>query len=140
MEIYLLLLIPLGVWYLYQVAQNSSVSIDPIIGRWHMTGMISGWVLSKTPASQLDYNEYYDFKANGTFLKNRSTVKENATGKYIIRKLTDGTYMELIFDNKNSELHECLSENEWLKLDDDGKLNTGSLPCDGLGYQYERQD
>ncbi len=126
--------------YLFACELEKGMSVEDqsdIVGKWQLSEMISGWTAEVTPASQLDYNQYFIFNSDGTFLKNRSNG-QSASGTYSIKELTSETYVEVTFNKPNSELLESCSSKEYLRLTDDHKLNGGSLPCDGPGLNYTK--
>jgi len=109
---------------------------DGLTGTWKLTEVVSGWTNTTTPASELDYEEFYQFKSNKRMKKLRSTGEE-AEGTYEVKELSDGTYIEIIYDNPDNDLKESCGGNEFLRVTD-GQLQGGSLPCDGPGLTYEK--
>lgn len=105
-----------------------------IIGIWKLDEVTNSWSMDKTPAADLDYEEYYEFRADSTVRKYRSDGEE-ALGTFTVKELSDGRYFEISYNDPDTELKESCSENEFLKIEDD-KLKGGSLPCDGPGLSY----
>jgi len=107
-----------------------------LTGRWQLVEVISGWTNETTPASTLDYKEYYDFGADSTVRKYRNTGEE-ALGNYTVEDKSDGIYIKIIYNDPTTDLKATCGEHEFLRWEK-GKLYGGSLPCDGPGLNYEK--
>ena len=67
-------------------------SSNALVGKWQLDRMVAGWTNTVTPGDQLDFESYYEFRADGTFKKYYSTGEE-ASGTYQQQEKEDGTYL-----------------------------------------------
>lgn len=105
-----------------------------VVGQWQLKEVVSGWTNQTTDASELGYEEFYEFRPDSTMRKFRSNGA-SASGIYSIQNLSDGKYLEVVYDDEKTDLKESCGGNEFLKIEN-GNLFGGSLPCDGPGLNY----
>ena len=112
--------------------------------RWELTAM-SGSVagIPPTTGEDMEWQEYYLLHENGTFLKSRTTdegtIQEE--GSFQIVELSDGSYLELTYPEKNGLVGNCSNEPiETLRLESDTQLIGTWWACDGPGLFYDRTE
>jgi len=108
---------------------------------WKLVQMTAGMVNSQTTGADMDWQESYTFKPDGTFLKTRETngTTQTASGLYVIENLTDGTYVKLTFQSGTEIIGNCTgNDEEQLYVPSNDKLQGTWLACDGPGLTYEQ--
>lgn len=108
---------------------------NTIVGKWQLDRMVAGWTNTVTPGDQLDFESFYEFKADGTFRKYYSTGEE-ASGTYLQSQKEDGLYLELSYPSPSDIIISCTPNQEYLQIMESGELYGGALPCDGPGVYY----
>lgn len=106
--------------------------------RWQLVKMTGGLLNSETAGSDMEWQEYYLLRSNGTFLKSRSTGTSvvNVIGTYKSVELSGELYFELNHQDENPLVGSCTSSTqELLRRVDDQLLGTW-LACDGPGLEY----
>ncbi|MEP2771153.1 MAG: hypothetical protein ABJH05_03325 [Fulvivirga sp.] len=114
--------------------EESEQQSSEIVGQWQLKEVVSGWTNQTTDASELGYEEFYEFRPDSTMRKFRSNG-DAASGTYSIQTLSDGKYIEVVYDDENTKLRESCGGNEFLRVEKN-QLMGGSLPCDGPGLNY----
>ena len=124
--------------------ENSKGKFDPdqYPQKWQLIEM-SGPIATVPPTtgSDMEYQEYYLLYSDKTFMKSRewdnAVTKE--TGTYTLIILSDGKYLELIYESNNDLIGNCTGESkELLYLNSENKLIGTWWACDGPGLVYER--
>lgn len=107
-------------------------------GTWKLSKMVASWGNQETPASDFDYEEFYEFASDGSFRKYRNTG-ESDKGTYEVKELSDGMYVIATFEEGAELIVSCMPGQEALKIGDDGTLVGGALPCDGPALYFAPQ-
>jgi hypothetical protein len=71
---------------------NLEENPDPTIseiGVWQITEVRSSWGFDPVPASELEYNETYEFRSDGTFTKINSEFNQSLSGVYTVEDPED---------------------------------------------------
>ena len=105
-------------------------------GTWKFSKMVASWGNQETPAADFDYQEFYEFSADGTFRKYRSSG-ESDSGTYEVKDLSDGKYIITTYTEGATLPVSCTPGQEALKIEENGVLYGGALPCDGPALYYE---
>lgn len=105
-----------------------------------MTGQISN---SETTGENMEWQEYYLLKSDGTFIKNRvrDGIDYEESGSFTFADKTDGKFLELTYDADNEIIGSCnANQTESLWLKSENKLVGTWSYCDGPGLEYERKE
>ena len=123
-------------------SQTDHIASEQYPQKWKLTEM-SGSIANVPPStgSDMEWQEYYLLKADGTFTKHRERDQEvkEESGTYNFINLSDGKYLELVYPSKNELVGNCTQEpKELLKLNSENILIGTWWACDGPGLKYER--
>lgn len=124
---------------------NKGIDLDEqLLQKWQLTEM-SGSVENVSPStgSSMDWQEYYLLYSDNTFVKSRerNNVITEKKGSYAFVTLSDGKYLELVYESHNDLIGNCTSEaKELLKLNAENELIGTWSACDGPGLVYERTE
>ncbi|CAL65590.1 hypothetical protein [Christiangramia forsetii] len=147
MKVYLFLIISL---FLISCSDDSipleteDLSISNYPPKWNlfkMTGMLAG---SEATGEDMQWQEYYIFRSDNTFIKTRVQDGETliAKGTYETREIDDIQNYLLQHNTESSIIGNCtgnLEEN--LYISDDGKILLSSWwACDGPGLFYSQEN
>ena len=103
-----------------------------------MTGSLNG---SEKSGRYLDWQEFYLFKADGTFLKSRvqDGIRTSVTGTFVREDTEDEHLLILTFDEASEIIGSCDPElKESLILLSSSLLISSWPACDGPGLEYRR--
>jgi len=106
--------------------------------KWELVAITSSWTNATTTGDDLDWQEFYVFNPDGTFLKSRQQKDgrvRKATGTYGSVNFSDEEYLELVFKT-GDELRASCSQSELLSLGENKLFNGSWVPCDGPGFEY----
>jgi hypothetical protein len=135
--------------FLGSCAVDDSDTINPILleagqfpQKWELVSM-SGMVANVPPKKEdeMDWQEHYVLRADGTFLKSRNYGKEAIveSGIYEIVQLEDGQYLKLIYSSNNEIIGNCSNDpEEFLRFEKNNTLVGTWWACDGPGLFYKR--
>ena len=115
---------------------------EPYPQKWQLMEM-PGNIADVPPStgSDMAWQEYYLLYSDSIFIKSREekNVITEETGRFAFVTLSDGKYLELIYELNNDQIGNCTSEaKELLKLATENKLIGTWWACDGPGLVYER--
>lgn len=96
--------------------EESEQQSGEVVGQWQLKEVVSGWTNQTTDASELGYEEFYEFRPDSTMRKFRSNGA-SASGIYSIQNLSDGKYIEVVYDDENTDLKESCGGNEFLRIE-----------------------
>jgi hypothetical protein len=110
--------------------------------KWQLTSM-SGNIADVPPSTGGDmaWQEWYLLYANNKFTKTRTrgnvTTEEGGTYAFVI--LSDGQYLELVYESENDLIGNCTGDTKELlrRYSEDTLTGTWSA-CDGPGLVYEK--
>ncbi len=108
---------------------------------WKLVEMTGQIVDSKQTGADMSWQESYQLKPNGTFVKQREKngVLNEASGSYEIDELSDGKYLILTYDRNDNIIGNCdAGLTESLKFEADNRLRSSWWACDGPGLLYEK--
>ncbi len=107
--------------------------------KWELVAITSSWTNEITTGNNLDWQEFYVFNPDGTFLKSREQDDgrmSKATGTYAIVDSSGEEYLELIFETGDELRASCSQGKEFLSLRKKKLLNGSWVPCDGPSFEY----
>lgn len=87
------------------------------------------------------WQERLTLHPDGSFVKYREMKgqKMEATGTYAYVDLSDGKYLELVFEKSNELIGNCTGDlKELLRVNEEGNLSGTWQACDGPGLTYQR--
>jgi hypothetical protein len=128
-----------SVWILNSCTKESN--LDKFPQTWKLTSMSGQTSNSSTSGSDMEWQETYILKSDGTFTKSRERngVIIEASGNFVFKDLTDGKYLELSYESNSTIIGSCtpgLKETLWVRSESN-MSGTWSY-CDGPGLEYER--
>lgn len=91
--------------------------------------------------NQLDWEEFYLLREDGSFLKSRldDGVKTSVTGTYVFEETEDETLIILTFDEENEIISSCSAEPQETLIVANNNLLIGTWQaCDGPLLEYFR--
>lgn len=134
--LYLFLLIGLASCQPIETQRFSPTTVE---GTWKLKKMINAWTNQEVLAETLDYEEFYTFKNDSTFIKYRYNG-EHASGTYSTGKNVDGFFIQTFYPEETNLRESCTVGTEYLLLKDSHTLSGGSLPCDDPALFYEKEE
>ena len=112
-------------------------------GKWTLVKMSGSMFNSGTTGIEMDWQEFYLFKNDGTFTKSRTknAVKTAVSGTYTAKNNADGLYLELTYPKESELIGSCYGNlKEELYFPDARTLSSTWKNCDGPGLDYEKVD
>ena len=110
-------------------------------GKWKLTTYTTSFVLAIYIPGEPQWQEYYDFKTDNTFLKTRiiNGITTTASGTFLATKNNDQTNLKLTYSETSDIIGSCLGNlTEELILDNRGVLFSTWRNCDGPGFEYKK--
>jgi hypothetical protein len=120
---------------------NIKVIATDYQGKWELYKMSGRLPNSETTGTAMEWQEYYSFNTDGSFVKSRTRneVKTEISGSYIISKLQEGSVLELTYKTDSEIIGSCYGNNrEELYLLPNSILSSTWKNCDGPGLEYEK--
>ncbi len=114
-----------------------------IIGNWKLIQMTGSIPNSETTGIEMEWQETYRLNADGTFEKSRDRdgVITEVSGTYNIIDLSDGKYLEFIFNDESQIIGSCYSGlKEEMFIQSENTFSSTWRACDGPGLVYEKVD
>lgn len=109
--------------------------------KWQLVKMTGSKLNWETTGADMEWQEFYFFKSDGTFIKSRERNGKisEAFGNFAYKDLADGKYIELSYQTNFDIISSCYSNQaESLWLISENKLIGTWSHCDGPGLEYER--
>jgi hypothetical protein len=107
---------------------------------WQLVKMTGSLPVSVRTGAELPWQETYTFQADSTFAKRRQNGDQvtEASGKYTIQKLADGSQVKLTYVTRNSLINSCTpdSKETLILRTEDNTLVSSSEACDGPRLEY----
>lgn len=108
---------------------------------WKLVKMTGSWTNSVSTGKNMDWQEYYLLKSDGTFSKHRERngAISEVSGTFSIVNREDDKFVQLVHETNNEIIANCYSnqtESLWLKSDIE-LMNTWHA-CDGPKLEYKR--
>lgn len=104
-----------------------------------MTGNVAN--IPPQTGSDMSWQEFYLFNADGTFSKTRERdgVTKTITGKFSFKNIGQENYMELTYDEDSELIGNCYATaTEELIIKSDIQLANTWNACDGPGLMYNK--
>ena len=114
-----------------------------IIGNWKLIQMTGNIPNSETIGTEMEWQESYRLNSDGTFQKSRDRdgVILDVSGIYNIVDLSDGKYLEFIFNEESEIIGSCYSNlKEVMFFQSENTFSSTWSACDGPGLKYEKVD
>jgi hypothetical protein len=110
-------------------------------GKWKLVKTTASFTLAIYIMGEPQWQEYYDFKTDGTFVKTKiqNNVTTTASGTFGIVKIQNETHFALTYPVASDIVGSCygnLSEDLFVKPD--GTLASTWQNCDGPGLIYQK--
>jgi len=112
-----------------------------LFGNWKLIRMTGNIPNSETTGSEMDWQETYLFKTDGTFQKSRDRngVITEISGTFSLINSTNERFLELIFNNESGIIGSCNSDlKEEMLFTSENTLSSTWQNCDGPGLEYEK--
>lgn len=122
--------------------EEATITAD-YYGKWTLVKMSGSRINSVTTGTEMEWQESYWFKNDGTFekLRIRNTVETKAVGTYTRIDRQDGKYLELVYANNSEIIGSCYGNlKEELYFAADATLSSTWNACDGPGLEYQKTD
>ena len=112
-----------------------------LFGNWKLIQMTGSVLNSTTSGSEMEWQEIYLIKSDGTFQKSRDRdgVITEVSGIYNIINSSNEIFLELIFNNESEIIGSCYSGlKEEMFFQSGNTLSSTWQNCDGPGLKYEK--
>jgi hypothetical protein len=127
---------------LFSCNKNEDINTETeLFGNWKLIEMTGNIPNSTTTGSEMEWQENYLLKSDGTFQKSRDRdgVITEVSGIYNIVDLSDGKYLEFIFNEESEIIGSCYSNlKEEMFFQSENTLSSTWENCDGPGLKYEK--
>lgn len=109
--------------------------------KWELVKMTGSFVNSETTGNEMEWQEYYIFTPEGTFLKSRTVdeVVYEATGSFEVVEYDEDPnhYLELTFNTGKDLAGNCTGDDkELLMYRTSTMISSLWMACDGPGLDY----
>ncbi|MDO6471102.1 hypothetical protein [Maribacter sp. 1_MG-2023] len=109
--------------------------------KWELTQMSGSFQNSETTGEEMEWQEYYIFSPEGTFVKSRTIGDElvEATGSFEVVEYENDLnhYLELNFETGNELAGNCTGDSkELLMYRNSTMISSLWMACDGPGLDY----
>lgn len=110
--------------------------------QWTLVKMTGSFQNSETTGSEMEWQEYYTFSPEGTFIKSRTVdeVVYEATGNFEVIEFDNDPnhYLELTYQTVNALVGNCTEDDkELLMYRNSTMISSLWMACDGPGLDYE---
>ncbi|MDX6183021.1 hypothetical protein SGQ44_11925 [Flavobacterium sp. Fl-77] len=124
-----------------ETKEISAASASDFHGKWTLIKMSGTFPDSETTGNQMEWQEFYIFNTDRTFVKTR--VRNNTTttesGIFETKDFNGLTHFELTFLGNSTLAGNCYGNSkESLFIDADGLLTGTWRTCDGPGLVYKK--
>jgi len=119
-----------------------SISTD-YQGKWELYKMSGRIADSETMGTAMEWQEYYSFNPDGSFIKSRTRngIKTEISGSYTISRLQDESFFELSYKTDSEIIGGCYGNNkEELHILPNVTLSSTWKNCDGPGLEYKKSN
>lgn len=110
--------------------------------QWTLVKMTGSFQNSETTGSEMEWQEYYTFSPEGTFIKSRTVdeVVYEATGSFEVIEFDNDPnhYLELTYQTGNALVGNCTGDDkELLMYRNSTMISSLWMACDGPGLDYQ---
>lgn len=116
-------------------------TLDVNSEKWELVKMISSSKGIETTGEDMEWQEYYIFNSNATFIKSRDIAGEvkEASGTYTRENFDTQEYLELTYSKGTELVAGCTSNNKEQLFFKKGDVLRGSWDaCDGPSLEYKQ--
>ena len=122
--------------------ETQDLSIEKFPQKWSLYKMTGSIQYSETTGEDMEYQEFYIFNSDNSFLKTRTTEDDiiTAEGSYILQTNDDGVAFLLEYSEESDLIGNCSgNKEEYLYLDAaKTTLLSSWWSCDGPGLFYKQ--
>ncbi len=127
---------------LFSCNKNDDINTETeLFGNWKLIEMTGNIPNSTTTGSEMEWQENYLLKSDGTFQKsrNRNGVITEVSGTYNLINSSNELFLELIFNSESEIIGSCnLDLKEEMFFQSKNTLSSTWENCDGPGLKYEK--
>ncbi|MEP2238036.1 MAG: hypothetical protein ABJI22_06715 [Maribacter sp.] len=110
--------------------------------KWELTQMSGNFQNSETTGEDMEWQEYYIFSPEGTFVKSRNVDEEvtEATGTFEVVEYDNDLnhYLELTFETEKELAGNCTGDSKELLIYRSSTVMSSLwMACDGPGLDYQ---
>ncbi len=109
--------------------------------KWELVKMTGSFTGTETTGADMEWQEYYIFNSNATFIKSRDIggeVKE-ASGTYITETFNEQEYLELTYSKGKELIASCSGNDKEQLFFSKGDVLKGNWNiCDGPELEYKQ--
>lgn len=137
---FLLLLI---IFATFSCSKDENFDTDKYPQKWALVRMYGQIPTSETTGKNMEWQEYYFLKSDGSFFKHRERngIDYEGSGSFTFVYETGEKFLILTYDSVNVIIGSCdANQTESLWLKSDSKLVGTWSYCDGPGLEYEREE
>jgi hypothetical protein len=123
--------------------ETTAATTASYLGKWTLVKTSGSIPNSEATGTAMEWQEFYLFKNDGTFIKCRvrNGVKTTASGTYTTQNYPEGMCLELTYPKDNELIGNCFSNLiEGLCIKANNTLSSGWSACDGPGLEYQKVD
>jgi hypothetical protein len=121
---------------------DDTTSIE-VTGKWTLVRMGASFTNTITTGANMEWQEYYIFNEDGTFIKSRErngTITE-AFGTFISTTTNSTIQLDLVFNSESEIIGTCVGPvNETLAISSNNVLKSSWLACDGPRLEYKKRN
>lgn len=139
----ILILMIIGILFSCNKNDDGNNLETEIIGNWKLIQMTGSIANSEMTGTEMEWQETYRLNTDGTFQKSRDRdgVITDVSGIYNIVDLSDGKYLEFIFNEESEIIGSCYSNlKEEMFFQSENTFSSTWRACDGPGLKYEKVD
>ena len=126
----------------FSCSNNDQNSQNNLQGKWKLTEMRGNMPNSEKTGSDMEWQEFYLFNADGTFIKSREKngLVTEVSGMYKFVDSLDRNLIELVHQSDNEIIGNCYSNSlkEEMYFQSENIFFSSWEACDGPGLKYEK--
>lgn len=123
---------------------DDGITETELFGNWKLIQMAGSIPNSGTTGSEMEWQETYILKSDGTFQKSRERngVLMEVYGTYSVFNTAKGQFLELFYTSENEIIGSCYSKNlkEVMSIQSENTFSSTWEACDGPGLLYKKAD
>lgn len=126
----------------FSCSNNDQNSQNNLQSKWKLTEMRGNMPNSEKTGSDMEWQEFYLFNADGTFIKSREKngLVTEVSGTYKFVDSLDRNLIELVHKSDNEIIGNCYSNSlkEEMYFQSENIFFSSWEACDGPGLKYEK--
>ncbi len=138
-KLYVILLLSIPLFSCSSDSDETTTQQADYSGTWNLVQMTGNVPNSETTGADMEWQERYTFKADGTFLKTREReeITTIASGTYEFKESANQNMIELTYTEESTIIGSCYSDKkEELYTHTNSILFSTWEYCDGPGLKY----